>query len=81
MLFGPNPPPHKPHGILSVEHKGHPPEKNDGMCITLLVSFKSALEDVSIAANYAWFEIQKDLADRLLRRLDKNKTVYLHVLR
>ncbi|CAL1290396.1 unnamed protein product [Larinioides sclopetarius] len=81
VLFGSNPPPHKPHGIMSVEHSAQPTGEHDGICLTLLISCKSALEDVAVSANYAWMEIRKDLGDRLLGRLNKNKCVMLNVIR
>ena len=31
------------HGILSVEHTGHPTNSNDGCCLTLLMSIKVGL--------------------------------------
>ncbi|XP_035212912.1 8-oxo-dGDP phosphatase NUDT18-like [Stegodyphus dumicola] len=81
ILFGAKPPPHKPHGILSVEHCAGVSAEHDGLCMTILISCKSALEDVAVSSNYAWLEIRKDLGERLVERVKKNKCVYLNVLR
>ncbi|KFM72640.1 hypothetical protein X975_13838, partial [Stegodyphus mimosarum] len=58
ILFGAKPPPHKPHGILSVEHSAGVSAEHDGLCMTILISCKSALEDVAVSSNYAWLEIR-----------------------
>lgn len=81
VIFGSNPPPHKPHGVLSVEHSAQPAGEHDGVCLSLLVSCKSALEDVGIASHHSWLEIRKDLGEKLLERLNKNMCVMLNVIR
>ncbi|KAJ9591871.1 hypothetical protein L9F63_001594, partial [Diploptera punctata] len=50
-IFGADLPPHKPHGILTVEHCGKPERTNDGLCFTILVSFRKPLEEVGIMTN------------------------------
>lgn len=81
-IFGADVPPHKPHGIVSVEHCGEPAGGvNDGMCLTMLVSFRVPLENVFLIDKYTWFMISKDLGDRLTARLPKNLTIPLNVIR
>ncbi|XP_069696563.1 8-oxo-dGDP phosphatase NUDT18-like isoform X2 [Periplaneta americana] len=80
-IFGADLPPHKPHGILSIEHNGKPEATNDGLCLTVLVSFRKPLEEVGIIDKYTWLEVSKQLGDELLERLPKNMAVPLHVLR
>ncbi|GLH03736.1 8-oxo-dGDP phosphatase NUDT18 [Gryllus bimaculatus] len=80
-IFGADVPPHKPHGLLSIEHSGKPEGTDDGLCLTLLVSFRKPLEEVGIIDKYTWLEISKQLGDELLNRLPKNMTVPLNVIR
>ncbi|GFG35121.1 hypothetical protein Cfor_09609 [Coptotermes formosanus] len=80
-IFGADLPAHKPHGILTVEHCGRPVATNDGLCLTILVSFRIPLEEVGIIDKYTWLEVSKQLGEDLLRRLPKNMTVPLHVIR
>lgn len=84
-LFGAELPQHRPHGILSIEHS---PLQNsnptsDGICVTVLVIFRPALEDVSILkSKCVWHEVSKSLDDRLCGVLSsKNSTLALHVVR
>jgi 8-oxo-dGDP phosphatase len=51
-IFGSELPAHRPHGVLSVEHSPAPadPEREgegDGICLTLLVSVRQPLEEVT----------------------------------
>lgn len=83
-LFGAELPAHRPHGILSIEHKASASESSptDGICITLLIVFKATLEEVSLIGKCAWYEISKELSDRLtLMVASKNSTFPLHVVR
>lgn len=80
-IFGAEIPPHKPHGILSLEHSGRPANSNDGCCLTLLVSIKVPLESVCLIDKYSWLELDPGLGDQLLARLAKNMTVPLVVIR
>nr|CAD7259559.1 unnamed protein product [Timema shepardi] len=80
-IFGADVPAHKPHGILNVEHSGKPECIHDGLCFTILVSFRKPLEEVGIIDKYTWLEISKELGDDLLSRLPKNMVVPLHVIR
>lgn len=83
-LFGAELPAHRPHGILSVEHKPSASENNptDGICLTLLVVFKAVLEEVSLIGKCAWHEVSKELSDRFtLIVASKNSTLPLHVVR
>jgi 8-oxo-dGDP phosphatase len=64
-----------------VEHCGKPVATNDGLCLTVLVSFRIPLEEVGIIDKYTWLEVSKQLGEDLLRRLPKNMTVPLHVIR
>uniref|UniRef100_T1IVJ6 Nudix hydrolase domain-containing protein n=1 Tax=Strigamia maritima TaxID=126957 RepID=T1IVJ6_STRMM len=74
-------PPHKPHGILALEHCGKPTAENDGFCLTLLISVRQALEDVRLIDGFTWLEVNEAIGANLLQRMDKNMTVMLHVLR
>ncbi|KAG7209466.1 hypothetical protein KM043_015555 [Ampulex compressa] len=78
-IFGSGVPQHKPHGILSVEFSGG--QGGDGLCLTLLVSFKLPLEDVTIVGRYVWHELSENLAEALVSRLPRNMTVPLNVVR
>ncbi|XP_063225629.1 8-oxo-dGDP phosphatase NUDT18 [Bacillus rossius redtenbacheri] len=80
-IFGADVPPHKPHGILSVEHSGKPEGVHDGVCLTVLVSFRVPLEDVGIIDKYTWLEVSQDLGNELIGRLRRNLAVPLHVIR
>uniref|UniRef100_A0A1B6CVH3 Nudix hydrolase domain-containing protein n=1 Tax=Clastoptera arizonana TaxID=38151 RepID=A0A1B6CVH3_9HEMI len=80
-IFGADLPPHRPHGVLTVEHCGKPEASNDGMCLTVLVAFKVPLEEVFPIDKYTWLMVNKDLGDRLLQRLPKNMSIPLHVIR
>lgn len=73
-------PPHKPHGLLSMEHSGVPSHENDGLCLTLLVSVRSALEDVHMAPEYTWLELSSGVGNAVLERTNKNMTVPLHII-
>ncbi|XP_076304829.1 8-oxo-dGDP phosphatase NUDT18 [Tachypleus tridentatus] len=80
-IFGPETPPHKPHGVLSVEHSGQPEDELDGLCLTLLISCKTPLEDVKIAPMYTWLELSRPLGEKLLYRMGKNLTVCLNIIK
>lgn len=57
-------------------------EGQDGACITLLVAFRSPLEEVPIIGKCVWHEISKDLGNKLILKLaSKNSTIPLHVIR
>jgi len=61
------------HGILSVEHTGHPTNSNDGCCLTLLMSIKVPLECVTLLTDkYSWIETEPSLNEQLTARLAKN---------
>ncbi|XP_050314238.1 8-oxo-dGDP phosphatase NUDT18 [Anthonomus grandis grandis] len=79
-LFGAEVPVHKPHGLLSVEHD--PRNGQDGACLTLLVSFKSPLEEVPIIGKCVWHEVSKDLGDKLIQRVvNRNATFPIRVIK
>ncbi|KAG1701177.1 8-oxo-dGDP phosphatase NUDT18 [Nymphon striatum] len=81
-IFGNEMPPHKPHGILTVEHDGMPCEEHDGLGLTLLVSIKNPLEDVGVINDkYTWLEVSKHLGQKLLSRISKNMAVQFNVVR
>src|SRR6202012_3853245 len=76
-LFGAELPQHRPQGILSIEHSPTSIEngQNDGICITVLVAFRPALEDVSLLGKCIWQELSKEIDDRLITVLSgKNST-------
>lgn len=78
-IFGNDVAQHKPHGLLSVEFSGG--QGGDGLCLTLLVSFKLPLEDVPIIGKYIWHELSENVAETLAARLPRNMTVPLKVVR
>lgn len=84
-LFGAELPQHRPHGILSVEHgpvEDVATQQCDGICVTVLVAFRPALEDVALLGKCVWQELSKAVDGRLIAVLSsKNATVALHVLR
>lgn len=50
--------------------------------MTLLVVFKSALEEVPIIGKCVWHETTKEVGDKLLVRVAaRNSTIPLHVIR
>lgn len=63
-IFGSDLPQHRPQGLFAVEHspkslhQGLSP--TDGLCLTLLVLFRPAMEDVSIIGKYVWEELDAD---------------------
>ncbi|KAL6266573.1 hypothetical protein P5V15_003420 [Pogonomyrmex californicus] len=78
-IFGDDVAQHKPHGLLSIEFSGG--QGGDGLCLTLLVSFKLPLEDVPIIGKYIWHELSENVAETLAARLPRNMTVPLKVVR
>ncbi|XP_018328282.1 8-oxo-dGDP phosphatase NUDT18 [Agrilus planipennis] len=79
-IFGAEVAPHRPHGLLNVEHGGK--EGADGACLSLLVVFKSPLEEAPIIGKCVWHEVTKDLEEKiLLRIMAKNSTLPVHVIR
>lgn len=79
-VFGSELPPHKPHGVLSMEHSGKPMHEHDGVCLTILVSVRSALEDISLIDSYTWLELSTGVGNAILDRVSKNMTVPLNVI-
>lgn len=82
-LFGAEIPQHRPVGLLSVEHNpSSDATQTDGICLTLLVVLKPTIEDVSFIGKCCWYELSKELSDRLsLIVVSKNSTFPLHVVR
>ncbi|XP_024945374.1 8-oxo-dGDP phosphatase NUDT18 isoform X2 [Cephus cinctus] len=78
-IFGDNVAQHRPHGLFSVEFSGG--EGGDGLCFTLLVSFRPPLEEVPIIGKYVWHELPQNLAESLTARLPRNMTIPLNVVR
>ena len=75
-------PPHRPQGVLGTEIcTGLPGENKDGVCLTVFVPIKKALEDVPLIDKYSWFEVSKPVAEDLLSRMAKNMIVPLNVIR
>ncbi|XP_003747217.1 8-oxo-dGDP phosphatase NUDT18 [Galendromus occidentalis] len=68
-VFINDPPPHKPHGILSFEHDGTPIHANDGFCLSIFVSCKNCLEEVSLCPSFTWLEISSKLAQNLQKKI------------
>lgn len=84
-LFGADLPQHRPHGILSVEHSPASStgvSSSDGICITVLVPFRPALEEVTFLGKCVWQELSSELGNNLTTMLaSKHSTVALHVVR
>ncbi len=81
-IFGADLPPHRPHGLLSVEHSGRPEASNDGCCLTLLVSVRAPLEEACLIDKYSWREVSDGaIGEQLMARLGKNLTIPLIVIR
>ncbi|XP_065581107.1 8-oxo-dGDP phosphatase NUDT18-like isoform X1 [Artemia franciscana] len=78
-LFGAEIPPHRPHGVLSVAYK--PGVDCDGLCISVLVSVRVPLENVCLIDKYTWIELSQTVGDNYLKRMGKDMTVPLNVLR
>lgn len=79
-ILGKNVAQHRPHGLLSVEFGGR--IGFDGLCLTVLVSFKPFLEEVSsVGGKYSWHEPSMGLADAIVPRFPRNMTVCLSVIR
>lgn len=79
-IFGADVAPHKPHGILSIEHCGRPESINDGFCLSLLVTFQLPLEDVFPIGKYNWTAVSPECADSIKQRTVRNMTVPLNVI-
>lgn len=81
-IFGSDLPPHRPQGILNAELKtSNPSGTHDGVCLSLLVPIRKALEDVALIDKYSWVELPKQLGEDLLNRMAKNMIVPLNVIR
>ncbi|CAG9829497.1 unnamed protein product [Diabrotica balteata] len=79
-LFGAEVPQHRPCGLLSVEHDAS--TNKDGLCLTLLVAFRTPLEEVPIIGKCVWHEVSKDLGDKLLLKVaSRNATFCLNTIR
>ncbi|KAF2885253.1 hypothetical protein ILUMI_20919 [Ignelater luminosus] len=79
-IFGAEVAPHRPHGLLSVEHD--PKNDEDGACLTMLVAFRSPLEEVPIIGKCVWHETSKQLGEKLLIRVaGRNSTLPINVIR
>ncbi|XP_047500922.1 8-oxo-dGDP phosphatase NUDT18-like [Penaeus chinensis] len=81
-IFGSDLPPHRPQGVLNVELQTSSPRGNhDGLCVTILVPIRKALEEVPLIDKYSWVELPKPLGEDLLNRMGKNMIVPLNVIR
>lgn len=78
-IFGTDVAPHKPHGLLAVEFSGDC--DGDGLCLSLLVSFKLPVEEVPIIGKYSWYQVPENIAEGITVRLPRNMTVPLNVVR
>ncbi|CAH1709126.1 8-oxo-dGDP phosphatase NUDT18 [Aphis gossypii] len=79
-IFGADVALHKPHGVLSIEHCGQPEGSNDGLCLSLLVTFQKTLEDVFPIGKYSWMAISTECAKLIALRTIRNMTVPLKVI-
>ncbi|RWS12150.1 nudix hydrolase-like protein [Dinothrombium tinctorium] len=75
-------PTHKPLGLVSVEHDPRSQNTNDmdGICLTLLISCKEAMEQAVPSAGFRWLELNTDLESKLLNRVHQNKSIVLRVI-
>lgn len=75
-------PQHRPQGILAVEHNASG-IVTDGICLTVLVPFRPALEDVSLVEkNAVWHELGENASAELMAVLSaKNRTLAFNVRR
>lgn len=87
-LFGSELPQHRPNGILAVEHGPTSitgvggSSVTDGICLTILVAVRPALEDVSLLGKCVWQEVSKEVDAQLVSVLvAKNASIELHVVR
>jgi len=80
-IFGADLPQHRPHGILGVEYNGKPAAQHDGMTLNILVSVREPLEDVVIIDKYTWKEVGTSVGEEISRRMGKNLTIPLQVIR
>ncbi|XP_021207926.1 8-oxo-dGDP phosphatase NUDT18 [Bombyx mandarina] len=77
-MFGADVSQHRPLGLLNVEAD----PSADGCCLTLLVAFRSPLEEVPLIGKCAWQEVSQELEKKLLIMItNKNSTIELHVVR
>lgn len=79
-IFGADVAPHKPHGVLSIEHCGRPEATNDGFCLSLLVTFQSPLEDVFPIGKYNWTAVSPECANSIKLLTIRNMVVPLKVI-
>lgn len=66
------------HGVISVEHCGRPAALNDGICISVLVSLKDAVQtEISLNDLFMWLPIDDDSTKKeiLERKLDGQTVV------
>ncbi|XP_030035451.2 8-oxo-dGDP phosphatase NUDT18 [Manduca sexta] len=77
-MFGADVSQHRPLGLLNVEAD----PSADGCCLTLLVAFRSPLEEVPLIGKCVWQEVSQDTENKLLSMITtKYSTVELHVVR
>jgi len=83
-VFGPKPIDYNLVGVLSLEHYGKPAGRNDGLCISILVSIDSEKErpQMSDPKKYSWHSLVNDsLCDFILGKLSPGMTVPLVISR
>ncbi|KAL7647394.1 UNVERIFIED_CONTAM: hypothetical protein RMT77_000990 [Armadillidium vulgare] len=81
-IFGSDLPPHRPQGVLNVELKTSTPKGElDGLCLTIFVPVRKALEEVPLIDKYSWIELSKATGEELVSRMNRNMIVPLNVIR
>ncbi|RZC36415.1 hypothetical protein BDFB_014512 [Asbolus verrucosus] len=66
--------------LLQVEYD--PENRQEGVCLTLLVAFRAPLEEVPIIGKCVWHETSKELGEKLLAKVSsRNLTIPIHVIR
>lgn len=80
FIFGDHLPPHKPCGLLAVEH-AHPslPDQCDGLCLSLLVVCKDQLEEtVNPKPGFTWLPLDSSLQELLLSKVASKRHTLVH---
>ncbi|CAK1555116.1 unnamed protein product [Leptosia nina] len=77
-MFGADVAQHRPLGLFNVEAD----PSAHGCCLTLLVVFRPALEEVPLIGKCVWHELSQDIEKSLASIVSrKNSTIELHVVR
>jgi hypothetical protein len=69
----------KTRGVLTVEHCGRPVHRNDGICVTSLVTLDETSDPTSsVTDSYEWYDVEdEELRQRLREKSVDGATVAL----